>query len=257
MIAENFSLKIQLGLKRLLDIIIGLFVLITFSPFLFIIAILIKRDSPGPVLYRHRRIGKDGHPFGLYKFRTMVCGGDDTSYMNYLRELIDSSNNKNESGRPYVKMHDDCRVTKVGHVLRKYYLDELPQMVNVIKGDLSLVGPRPHVQFEVDNYAPEQRRRLAVKPGATGLWQTVGKGDCTFCELIAYDLEYIDSWSLLLDLRIIFSTVYIMLRGGESFWTRADKKIPRRYSFGLPRNTDPKANIKLESPLPKNIKEKA
>jgi lipopolysaccharide/colanic/teichoic acid biosynthesis glycosyltransferase len=256
MIVDELSIKIQLGLKRLLDIIFGSLVLITFSPFLLIIAILIKRDSPGPVIYRHRRIGKEGHPFHLYKFRTMVTGGDDTSYMNYLRELIDSSSNKTEVGKPYIKMKDDYRVTKVGRVLRKYYLDELPQMVNVIKGDLSLVGPRPHVQFEVDNYTPEQRRRLTVKPGATGLWQTVGKADCTFCELLAYDLEYIDSWSLWLDIRIIFTTVYIMLRGGEGFWTRTEKKIPHPFGLGLSWNKYQKVNKKIESPIPNNIKEK-
>ncbi len=257
MITENLSIKIQLGLKRLIDITIGSLVIILLSPFLLIIAILIKWDSTGPVIYRHRRVGKDGHPFDLYKFRTMVTGGDDSSYMNYLRELIDSSNNKTEAGLPYIKMKDDYRVTKVGRVLRKYYLDELPQMVNVIKGDLSLVGPRPHVQFEVDNYTPEQRRRLTVKPGATGLWQTVGKADCTFCELLAYDLEYINSWSLWLDIKIIFSTVYIMLRGGESFWSRTDKKIPRRLNFGLPRIKNHKAIKKLDASLSEKVKSKA
>ena len=253
MFTNHFSIKLQLGLKRLLDIIFGSLALVIWTPFLLIIAILIKHDSSGPILYRHKRIGKDGKSFFLYKFRTMMMGGDDTSYMNYLDELIRSSKQNPSTGKPYKKMKDDSRVTKVGHILRKYYLDELPQLVNVVKGDLSLVGPRPHVQFEVDNYTPDQYRRLTVKPGATGLWQTIGKADCTFNELLAYDLEYIDSWSLWLDIKIIFATVYIMMRGGEDFWTRADKTIPPRFGGGILRVKKSKAEKNLDATLPDNV----
>jgi lipopolysaccharide/colanic/teichoic acid biosynthesis glycosyltransferase len=225
--SKNFSFKLQLGIKRMIDVIIALLILAFSFPFLLVIGILVKLDSPGPVLYRHRRVGKNGHPFEMYKFRTMVVGGDDAGYMNYLRELIESAKENPIGGKPYTKMKDDSRVTRVGRVLRKVYLDELPQMLNVLKGELSLVGPRPHVQFEVDHYTLEQRRRLSVKPGATGLWQVTGKADCTFDELLAYDLEYIDKWSIWLDLEIVFMTFFIMLRGGEDFWTRTSKRIPR------------------------------
>jgi lipopolysaccharide/colanic/teichoic acid biosynthesis glycosyltransferase len=230
--ADNFSMRVQLLLKRALDIIVSLFLLIFNFPLLLLIAVLVKLDSPGPAIYRHRRVGKDGRPFDMYKFRTMVTGGDDATYMAYLRELIESAKNNPDSAKPYIKMKDDPRVTRVGKILRTLYLDELPQLINVLKGELSLVGPRPHVQFEVDHYTPEQRRRLAVKPGMTGLWQVQGKADCTFDELLAYDLEYIDNWSLALDLKIILTTLMIMLRGGEAFWSRATKRIPRRNGSG-------------------------
>ena len=123
-------------------------------------------------------------------------------------------------------MSEDDRVTRVGRFLRNYYLDEIPQVLNVIKGDMSIVGPRPHVQFEVDNYTEEQRRRLSVKPGITGLWQVGGKADCTFSELINLDLEYIDNWSLMSDFKLIFQTVWIIVLGGEKFWARMSKEIP-------------------------------
>lgn len=234
---SNFSVRLQLGIKRVMDISIAMLVLLFTSPMMLLICILVKLDSQGPAFYRHRRIGKDGRPFEMYKFRTMVVGGDDSSYMNYLRELIESSKGDPQGGKPYTKMKDDSRVTRVGRFLRRVYLDELPQMFNVLKGELSLVGPRPHVQFEVDHYTPEQRRRLTVKPGVTGLWQVAGKADCTFEELLACDLEYIDHWSLKLDLEIIWMTFVIMLRGGEDFWTRSSKRIPGRNHFRLGRRS--------------------
>ena len=123
-------------------------------------------------------------------------------------------------------MDDDPRVTRVGRLLRRYYLDELPQLWNIIRGEMSLVGPRPHVQLEVDNYTPEQRRRLSVRPGMTGLWQVQGKADCTFNELIELDLEYIDHWNLWLDVQIMVRTFLVMLHGGEGFRTLMAKFIP-------------------------------
>jgi lipopolysaccharide/colanic/teichoic acid biosynthesis glycosyltransferase len=237
--------------KRLLDITFALLGLIFMSPVILIISILVKLDSPGPVIYRHKRVGKDGRFFMLYKFRTMVTGGDDHGYMNYLSELIESSNNNGGNGKPYTKMKDDNRVTRVGRFLRNHYLDELPQMINVIKGDLSLVGPRPHVQFEVDHYTPEQRRRLSVPPGLTGLWQVAGKADCSFSELIAFDLVYIDTWSFWLDVQIMYATVYIMFNGGEGFWTRTHKQIPGRVSLGFRRQPNKTANSAFEPTLTK------
>jgi hypothetical protein len=138
--------------------------------------------------------------------------------MLYLQELIDSEQGGSDKALPYRKLNNDPRITRVGRFLRRYYLDELPQLWNILIGDMSLVGPRPHVQFEVDHYTPEQKRRLSAKPGATGLWQVIGKANCTFSELIALDLKYIDNWSLWLDLQLIFLTFVLLAHGGEEFW---------------------------------------
>jgi lipopolysaccharide/colanic/teichoic acid biosynthesis glycosyltransferase len=220
-------------LKRLLDVIIASSLLILFSPLIALIAILVRMEGPGGVVFRHQRIGKDGKPFNLFKFRTMASQSDDREYMDYLKLLIESERGGN--GIPYQKMDGDARITRLGGLLRKYYLDELPQFVNVLKGEMSIVGPRPHVQFEVDYYTAEQRRRLKVRPGATGLWQVQGKADCTFNELLALDLDYIDRWSLGLDIRIMLQTVSLMLHGGEGVWGRMGKVVPRRRGGWLKR----------------------
>ena len=219
---------IERGVKRGFDLVVGTLILVVLSPIMLLIAVLIKLNSHGPAIYRHLRIGKDGKPFNLYKFRSMTVGGDDQDYLNYLKQLIESERGNSGDGIPYQKMNGDIRITHLGEVLRKYYLDELPQFYNIIKGEMSLVGPRPHVQLEVDYYTPEQRRRLSIRPGATGLWQVAGKANCTFNELIALDLEYIDRWSLWLDIEILTKTLLLMMRGGEGFWSRMRKRIPGR-----------------------------
>ena len=226
------NLRIQKGIKRLLDILISMIGLIFLSPILFIIAIAIKLNSHGKIIYSHRRIGKNGREFHLYKFRSMVCGGDDKGYLEYLHQLIESDQDGNGNGLPYRKWNGDTRVTRVGNFLRKFYLDELPQLWNVLKGEMSLVGPRPHVQMEVDHYTREQKRRLVVKPGLTGLWQVMGKADCCFSELIQLDLDYIDNWSLKLDIQLVFYTIILMLKGGEGFWIRKAKAIPGKFRVG-------------------------
>jgi lipopolysaccharide/colanic/teichoic acid biosynthesis glycosyltransferase len=231
---EGFSSDLQLAAKRFIDVSISTVGLIVLSPIFAGIAIAVKLNSKGPVVYKHCRIGKDGISFDLYKFRSMVSGGDDKNYMLYLQELIESEKNGDGQAMPYRKMETDPRVTAVGEILRTYYLDELPQLWNVLKGDMSLVGPRPHVQFEVDHYTDEQRRRLSVRPGLTGLWQVSGKADCSFNELIAMDLEYIDQWNLLRDLKFVLTTFALMLRGGERFWARMSKRLPGTKPAPLP-----------------------
>ena len=223
---DRLRYKVQIALKRFIDLAVAIGGLILFLPALAFIALAVRLDSPGPVFFLHKRIGKDGRLFNLYKFRTMFSGGDDSGYINYLKELIESERNGDCQGLPYKKMDGDSRITGVGRVLRNYYLDEFPQLVNIIKGEMSLVGPRPHVQIEVDHYTPEQRRRLTVKPGATGLWQVAGKADCTFNELIDLDLEYIDHWSIRLDIQILFRTMALIFQGGEKMWARMNKHIP-------------------------------
>lgn len=216
----------QRAVKRLGDVLVSAAGLIVLMPLLAIIAIAVKLDSPGPVIFRHKRVGKDGASFDMHKFRSMISGGDDTEYMRYLAELIESDRNCVKNGLPYRKMDGDPRVTRVGQVLRKYYLDELPQLWNVLKGEMSLVGPRPHIQFEVDHYRPHQRQRLSARPGCTGLWQVAGKADCSFDQLIDLDLEYIERWCLLLDLQILSKTAMLMIPGGNGGWARATKHVP-------------------------------
>ena len=215
------------ALKRGFDIAVSALGLVVLSPLMAAIAVATKLGSTGPVIYQHTRFGQDGKPFRLYKFRSMVTGGDDTDYVKYLQELIESERADGSTARPYRKMREDPRVTRVGSVLRRTYLDELPQLWNVLRGDMSIVGPRPHVQLEVEHYTDEQRRRLKVKPGCTGLWQVAGKADCTFNELISLDLEYIDGWSLGLDANIFVRTVIAMASGGKDvLWARVAKRMP-------------------------------
>jgi sugar transferase (PEP-CTERM/EpsH1 system associated) len=212
-------------IKRISEALFAAVLLVITSPLLGLIAIAVAVDSRGPVLFRHRRIGKGGKPFDILKFRSMVAGGDDTQYLEYLHQLTENDR-RGEQRLAYRNMVDDPRVTRVGKILRRYYLDELPQLWNVLKGDMSLVGPRPHVQFEVDHYRPDQTQRLMARPGCTGLWQIAGKADCTFDELIAMDLDYIKRWSLMLDLEILFRTAMLILRGGEHTWARKSKRVP-------------------------------
>jgi lipopolysaccharide/colanic/teichoic acid biosynthesis glycosyltransferase len=222
------NFRIQQGIKRLLDVSISTIMLIVLSPILLIIAIAIKLDSPGGFIFSHCRVGKNGRPFNVHKFRSMITGCDEKDHLEHLQRLIENEQHDKDKGRPYRKRDCDPRVTRIGTFLRTYYLDELPQLWNVIKGEMSLVGPRPHVKMEVDHYTLEQMRRLSVRPGLTGLWQATGKAECTFSELIQLDMDYIDNWSLLLDFKIIFFTVITILKGGESFWVRKLKVIPEK-----------------------------
>jgi len=238
----SWNYTAQRTLKRAIDVVLSAAGLVVLSPVLAAIAVATKLDTRGPVIYHHERIGQGSKPFRLYKFRSMVTGGGDAGYKRYLRELIESDGDGD--GRPYRKMEEDPRVTRVGRFLRRTYLDELPQLWNVLRGDMSLVGPRPHVQFEVEHYTDEQRRRLEAKPGCTGLWQVAGKADCTFSELIALDLEYIDNWSLGLDAHIFLRTAIAMARGGkEVVWARVAKHVPGK------KNAEPDAPSPSEGAL--------
>jgi lipopolysaccharide/colanic/teichoic acid biosynthesis glycosyltransferase len=215
--------KLQQKIKRTIDLLISIGCLLSLWPLLLLVALAIKLDSPGGAIFRHKRIGKDGQPFNMFKFRSMIACNSDFGYMQYLHQLIESEKEGKDAALPYRKMGDDPRVTRIGKFLRCYYIDELPQLINVFLGEMSLVGPRPHVQIEVDNYTVEQRRRLSVKPGLTGLWQIEGKANCTFSELILMDLEYIDQWSLWLDFKIVLKTFFSFFRGGEKYLLKKRK----------------------------------
>lgn len=195
----------QLRLKRLLDTIVSATSLILLSPFLGLIALAIKFTSPGPVLYPWCVIGRDGRPFVGYKFRTMVPNADELK-----ERLLD----KNEMIGPVFKLRNDPRVTPVGRILRKFSVDELPQLWSVLKGDMSLVGPRPVGPQEWEHFEDWQRRKLNVTPGMICLWHLRGKPK-EFKEWIKLDLEYIDNWSLWLDIKLLVGAAWYVLSGSN------------------------------------------
>ncbi|MBC7911305.1 MAG: sugar transferase, partial [Pyrinomonadaceae bacterium] len=205
--------------KRASDIIIALFALALLSPFWLIVALLIKLDSKGPVFYKQERVGMDGRIFLFYKFRTMRAGTSDAAHREYLKQYIAGSSETNlgDEEKPVYKLHADARVTRLGRRLRRLSLDELPQLLNVLRGDMSIVGPRPPIPYEVEAYELWHRKRLDMKPGLTGLWQVSGRNRLSFDEMVTLDLFYIENWSLLLDLKIILRTLPVMLRGDNAY----------------------------------------
>ncbi|WP_245976958.1 sugar transferase [Cryobacterium soli] len=190
-------------LKRALDIILGAVTLIAVSPVLVVIGVLVKLDSPGPILFRQERAGRNGAPFHMLKFRSMVRTAEDD-----LAGLLD----QNEGAGVLFKIRSDPRITKVGRILRKYSLDELPQLWNIVVGQMSIVGPRPPLPAEVQKYEAHMHRRLYIKPGLTGMWQVNGRSDLSWEESVRLDLYYVENWSLAGDLMIIWRTFKIIIR---------------------------------------------
>lgn len=195
----------ELLLKRTLDFVGAGALLTLMAPALAVLAMLVKLDSPGPVLYGAPRAGRKGRPFLCYKFRTMVRSAD---------ALKEGLRGRNQRQGPFFKITDDPRITRVGRLLRRYSLDELPQLWNVLKGEMSLVGPRPHPLDDFAAYSIEHLPRLDVIPGITGLWQVTARRDPSFQAGMNLDLEYIHRWSLGMDLRILLKTAVVVLRGG-------------------------------------------
>jgi lipopolysaccharide/colanic/teichoic acid biosynthesis glycosyltransferase len=189
---------------RTLDLTATLVLLVLLSPLLLIIALAIKLDSPGPVLFRQRRVGRDRKSFMVAKFRTMQHGANHDVHRDYMLALI-------ESGTPAPKLAGDARVTRVGGFLRRTSLDELPQIWNVLRGEMSLVGPRPPIPYEVERYPAHWFERFQVKPGVTGLWQVSGRSEVSLEEMIALDVEYARRRSVLLNLWILIRTVPAVL----------------------------------------------
>lgn len=189
----------QKNIKRIIDIIFATILFIVLIPVFIIIAIIIKLTDKGPILFMHTRIGKDGKSFKLYKFRTMVIGAE---------ELIkEFSKEQLEEYRKNYKLKNDPRVTRIGKILRKSCLDELPQLINIIKGDLSFVGPRPIVKDELEKYKDKKEKFVSVKPGVTGYWVVNANPNTTYEERIKMELYYIDNISFKLDLKILFKTI--------------------------------------------------
>lgn len=201
--------RVQQAVKRVVDVALSVVGLVVLAPLLLAIAALVWASSPGPILYEWRVLGRRGRPFIGYKFRTMVVDADA------LKRTIQ---HRNEMTGPAFKMRDDPRVTRVGRVLRKYSLDELPQLWSVLKGDMSLVGPRPPSAGEFVQFEPWQRGKLAVTPGITCLWQVSGRSDIRdFDEWMRLDRRYVQEWSLWLDARILARTLPAVIRGDGAY----------------------------------------
>ena len=195
---------VGLLIKRCIDMIVAIIALIVLLPILLVTALVVKFSSPGPILYRSTRVGKKGRDFICYKFRTMVANAE---------QLRDSLHHLNEREDILFKITNDPRITPIGRFLRKYSIDELPQFLNVLRGDMSLVGPRPPVPSEYRQYALEHLRRLDVVPGITGLWQVAARTDPSFHSYIALDLQYVDNWTVWLDCKILVRTIAVVFAG--------------------------------------------
>jgi exopolysaccharide biosynthesis polyprenyl glycosylphosphotransferase len=205
---SDIDVNYRQRLKRLFDFFFSFLSMIILLPVFMVLAVLIKLDSPGPVFYRSRRYGRYGRMFDMYKFRSMVINAD---------ELLAELKDKNEVDGPIFKIKKDPRITGMGAFLRRYSLDELPQILNVLKGDMSLVGPRPFPIVQLEKEDLRQLRRLGIRPGITGLWQIRGRSDVSFNKLLRWDIWYIKNWSFWLDLHILLQTFPVVVRGKGAY----------------------------------------
>ncbi len=203
------TIKLSYGLKRFIDYFLSLFFIILFSPIFILTSLAIVIEDPGNVIFSQKRVGKDGRLFDFYKFRSMVIGAD---------KMKDQLMDENESKDGVIfKMKDDPRITKIGKIIRHFSIDELPQLFNVLKGDMSLVGPRPPVPKEVAQYTLEDRKRIHVKPGITCFWQVSGRSNIPFQKQVELDLQYIRSQTLKEDLKILFKTIPAVITGEGAY----------------------------------------
>lgn len=205
---ESNSLVGEVSAKRILDItgsVIGL--LLAAAP-MAVIAALIKLDSPGPAIFRQTRLGRDRKPFTFYKFRSMKADADQTIHRDHIKGLIETPEIRDDS---LYKIEDDTRVTRIGSILRRTSLDELPQLFNILKGEMSLVGPRPAIPYEVKMYKEWYFQRFKAVPGLTGYWQVCGRGAVGFEDMIRLDIDYVERQSFWLDIGILFRTVLVVL----------------------------------------------
>jgi lipopolysaccharide/colanic/teichoic acid biosynthesis glycosyltransferase len=211
----------RLMMKRAIDVLGSALTLIVCFPLFLVIALAIKLTSKGPVFFRQTRVGQYGRHFVLYKFRTMYVNSDQSVHREYVTRLIANQAERKPANGPgdgVYKLTNDTRITRVGRILRRSSLDELAQILNVLKGDMSLVGPRPAIPYELEAYQTWHRRRvLEAKPGVTGLWQVTGRSLVRFDEMVRLDLRYAVSWSLWLDLKILLLTPLAVLRGAGAY----------------------------------------
>ncbi|MBN2071279.1 MAG: exopolysaccharide biosynthesis polyprenyl glycosylphosphotransferase [Candidatus Krumholzibacteriota bacterium] len=202
--------------KRSFDVVASLAVLVLGFPFFLAIGLLIKLTSRGPVFFKQQRVGENGELFFLYKFRSMKAGNDDSIHREFAQNFIQGATTQSsldEKPEKLYKIADDPRVTAIGSFLRRSSLDELPQFINILKGEMSIVGPRPPMEYEYEHYDNWHKLRLKVRPGLTGLWQVSGRSTVPFQEMVMLDLYYIEHWSLKMDINIMVKTVPVMLSG--------------------------------------------
>jgi len=194
--------------KRTFDVVLSTLFALLISPLLLAVAIGIKLDTPGPIFYSQERVGRNGKTFRCYKFRSMVVNAD---------AMVDALADRNEASGPLFKLRDDPRITRLGRLIRRYSIDELPQLWNVMRGEMSIVGPRPNLPEEVAQYQEWHRKRLLVSPGITGLWQVSGRSDLTFDEMVLLDVYYVENWNLLLDINILLRSIPAVLRARGAY----------------------------------------
>jgi lipopolysaccharide/colanic/teichoic acid biosynthesis glycosyltransferase len=200
--------------KRLLDILFTMLILLPLCLLIAAIAMLLRFDSKGPIFFRQKRVGLNGREFYMLKFRSMYVNCDDLAHREAIKRYMNGGtiNGDAETDNPY-KLANDPRVTRVGRILRKYSIDELPQFINVLHGEMTLVGPRPPVPYEVEQYSIRDQLRLAGKPGLTGTWQVYGRSKVPFHEMVEMDIAYLNQQSIWQDLKLIALTVPVMLQG--------------------------------------------
>ena len=206
--------KWYLRVKRMLDLVFTILILLPLFIVFAIFAVLIRFDSKGPIFFRQKRIGMNGVEFDLFKLRSMYVDSDDSVHRESIKHYINGAalNGKENSDNLY-KLVDDPRVTRVGQFIRKYSIDEMPQFINVLRGEMTLVGPRPPLPYEVEEYSPRDMIRLSGKPGITGTWQVYGRSRVPFKEMVEMDIEYLGEQSILQDIKLIALTLPVMLQG--------------------------------------------
>jgi lipopolysaccharide/colanic/teichoic acid biosynthesis glycosyltransferase len=212
------NLWLYTNFKGILDRLAALLILIILSPALSLMALAIRLDTPGNPIFSQERVGRNGRTFIAYKFRTMYANNDENEYKTYVKQYVQNNTpyKITQNGEKIFKLVDDPRITRVGAVLRKSNFDELPQIINIIKGEMSFIGPRPDIPYCVEMYQDWQRKRLSVKPGITGLWQVGHRKELSFSDMVKLDIEYIDRQSLFLDIKIVLQTIRTIMVGDGS-----------------------------------------
>jgi lipopolysaccharide/colanic/teichoic acid biosynthesis glycosyltransferase len=202
--------------RRLCDLVLAATILLLAAPFMAVIAALVRATSPGPILFRQTRLGHLERPFQMLKFRTMYADSDHAVHREYVTRMLNGEDVRQQGATSLFKLEHDPRITPIGRFLRRTSLDELPQLFNVLRGDMALVGPRPVLPWEVELYKPHHRERFQVKPGITGLWQIRGRSRLSWLQALELDVEYARRQSMALDLWILVMTLPAVLRAGEA-----------------------------------------
>ncbi|NUN94698.1 MAG: sugar transferase [Candidatus Omnitrophica bacterium] len=200
-------------MKRVLDLVVASAMLMVLGIPMIIVAILIKLDSRGSVFFKQTRMGREFRPFPMFKFRSMRVDADAKRHEEFMKKVIQEGQGEvdQETGKPVFKEKDDPRITRVGRFIRRYSIDELPQIFNVLRGEMSIVGPRPPVPYEVAMYREHHLPRMSAKPGITGVWQVSGRNAVSFDDMVLMDITYMENWSILTDIKIILQTIPVVL----------------------------------------------